>query len=222
MYLLVLGIAPSAAILIYFYYRDRYEKEPGKLLAIMFALGGGAIVPAALIESLLGLNGHEKSGMWNALYYAFIGAALVEESLKYLILRWCIWGNSHFNQLFDGIVYSIFVSLGFATVENLLYIFSYGTAIGFMRALSAIPGHALYAVTMGYYLGLARFTVRKRKRRLYLLYSLLIPLILHGLYDFLLLTRIRLMLILLLSYMIYLLTDGIKKTNMLAGVSPKK
>jgi RsiW-degrading membrane proteinase PrsW (M82 family) len=104
---------------------------------------------------------------------------------------------------YDGIVYSVFISLGFATFENLAYVLSTGFSTAVIRSLTAVPAHALFAVTMGYYLGIARFA-NLRYRRKYIILGLIIPVLLHGIYDFILLSQKLYLLALFIPYMLYL------------------
>ena len=100
-----------------------------------------------------------------------------------------IWRNRNFNEFFDGIVYACFISLGFACIENIMYVFGAGSffgsiGIGLTRALLSVPGHFLFGVLMGYYLALAKFDPQNRSK--YLIYSLIIPMLAHGVFDYIL------------------------------------
>ena len=129
---------------------------------------------------------------WTTLYLFltyFIVPGLIEEGMKYRVLRKKVWQNINFNFRFDGVVYAVFVSLGFAAVENVLYVMESGFGTAVVRALFSIPGHAMFGVVMGVYLGKARwlesnlqFQQSQAMRRR----AVLVPLVLHGTYDFLL------------------------------------
>ena len=203
MLLLAAAVAPSAALLYYFYTRDKYEKEPRKMLVKAFLIGGGLVVPVLFIELSLNIFDIAEANLLAAGYTAFVVAGLVEESSKFLFFILYIWKHRDFNEMYDGIVYSVFISLGFATVENLAYVLSTGFSTAVVRSLTAVPAHALFAVVMGYYLGIARFA-KTRYRRKYIILGLIIPVLLHGIYDFILLSQKLYLLVLFIPYMLYL------------------
>lgn len=203
MLLLAAAVAPSAALLYYFYTRDKYEKEPRKMLLKAFLIGGGLVVPVLFVELSLNIFDIEEANLIVAGYTAFVVAGFVEEFFKFLFFFLYIWKNRNFNEMYDGIVYSVFISLGFATVENLAYVLSTGFSTAVIRSLTAVPAHALFAVTMGYYLGIARFA-NLRYRQKYIILGLIIPVLLHGIYDFILLSQKLYLLALFIPYMLYL------------------
>lgn len=175
--LLHLAVLPVALLLVYIYVQDKYEKEPLGLLLLAF-FGGMIAIPmdlglVALINSI-----HYSSSLF---YSAFVEAGFCEELCKFIILFLFFWWNKNFNEHMDGIVYAVFVGLGFACVENVLYVFQGGIGTGIVRALLSVPGHFLFAVIMGYFLSLAKF--EKGQRFGYLLLSLFIPALAHGLFD---------------------------------------
>ncbi|MDX2068999.1 MAG: PrsW family glutamic-type intramembrane protease [Haliscomenobacter sp.] len=183
MSLLIASITP-VMIFMYLVYRKDKLREPRSLLLKCFFGGFLALVltliitgPIAPIAESIG------SPFWKAFYDAFCLAAIPEEFSKLLILYWVIWRNKHFDQYYDGILYAIFVSLGFALVENILYVLDGGMGVAIARAILAVPGHGFFAVLMGYYFALAKFHRGGQKNRL-LLASLGMPILFHGLYDF--------------------------------------
>lgn len=113
---------------------------------------------------------------------SLFGAALPEELLKFLFLIWIVWKNRNFNEFFDGIVYSTFLSLGFAGVENVLYVANGGIGVAISRAIFAVPAHFFFAVVMGYYLSMAKF--RKQNKLWFGFLAIAVPVLLHFLYDF--------------------------------------
>jgi RsiW-degrading membrane proteinase PrsW (M82 family) len=113
---------------------------------------------------------------------AFFKVALVEEFSKFIFIRFILYNNKNFNEPFDGIVYACMVGMGFATLENIIYVFQYGAPTGFIRIFTAVPAHATFAVLMGYFLGKAKFT--HRKELYYSFLALLIPTAFHGAYDY--------------------------------------
>ncbi|KAF0198210.1 MAG: hypothetical protein FD166_1561 [Bacteroidetes bacterium] len=184
MMLLFISVLPVIIILVYIYYKDRYEKEPLGLLLRAFL--GGVMSAVVTLLLLLPFNGYGiQTGniVAGALIKAFGWAAVPEESLKFIFLYWIIWKNRNFNEYYDGIVYAVSVSLGFACLENILYVTQNGLTVGITRAFLSVPAHALFGVVMGYFFSLARF--KNTNTFLNLSKSLLYAIILHGIYDFL-------------------------------------
>lgn len=222
MILLLASIAPSAALMYFFYMKDKYEKEPRHLLVKAFILGVIAVIPVLSVEMRLNLFDMEADrSLIAAGYTAFIVAGLVEEGFKFLVFYMLIWRNHEFDEMYDGIVYSVFVSLGFATVENIGYVLSTGFSVALLRSITAVPAHALFGVSMGYYLGIARFA-RVQSREKYLGLALLVPVILHGIYDFILMTQRYYMLTAFVIYTIYLWRRGMNNVRELVECSPYK
>jgi len=188
MFLIILAIAPSIAFIIFFYYRDRYEKEPWLLLWKCFGLGALSMFLALTVEKIFLPLVYSPEG--TTILGLFVGAffivGLSEEFSKYIVLRYYAWPKSDFDEPYDGIIYSVAISLGFATVENIFYVLTNGMKIGIIRAITAIPGHTFFGVIMGYFVGLAHFN---RKRRKVLLASGFFgAVIAHGIYNFLILS----------------------------------
>ena len=181
MALLVAAIFPVVIFLIVIYRKDT-EREPLRLVMICFFMGCAATVPIVLAELLVGQFNNFDSPLLHSLFKAFVVAAIVEEGIKFMTLYATVWGRKEFDQYYDGIVYAVFVSLGFALVENFLYVFEYGMGTMILRAVLAVPCHGLLGVAMGYFFSLARFSPTGGKRLLWL--SFLVPMIFHGLYDF--------------------------------------
>jgi RsiW-degrading membrane proteinase PrsW (M82 family) len=177
-----LAIAPGIAIAFFIYFRDRYEKEPFRLLRGSFLFGMLSIVPAALIEMAEGLVGFdETAGIVTLVFYAFLGVGLVEELSKFFFVRVYAYRKPAFNEPFDGIVYSVMVAMGFATTENILYAIQHGLGTTVVRLFTAVPLHATCGIIMGFYLGLAKFRPGPFK---YVLLGLLLATLIHGAYDF--------------------------------------
>jgi len=221
MLLLAAALAPSAALLCYFYARDKYEKEPRLLLLKAFLLGGVLVIPVLFVEMKLNIFDNSDTNLLAAGYTAFVVAGLVEESFKFLLFFLFIWKTRDFNEMYDGIVYAVFISLGFATVENIAYVLSTGLDTALVRSLTAVPAHALFAVAMGYYLGIAKFAKPQYSRR-YIRLGFMIPIVLHGIYDFILFSHKFYMLLLFLPYMMYLWKRGLKNVDELVEFSPFK
>ena len=217
MNLLLLSLAPVFIIAGYIYYRDKYDKEPLKLL--WKALGAGAIIviPVIFVEQFLSEFLPFFPGILNAAYHGFVVAAFTEESFKFLALFLLFWRTNIFNEKFDGIVYATFISLGFAGVENVMYVLEYGTSTGIIRAITAVPAHAVFGVTMGFYAGQARF-YDKQKNEL-LKKAIGIPILLHGIYDFILMTGYNWLLVFWVGFVVFLYLSALKRIKTLSDQS---
>ena len=209
--------APSIALLYYIYNRDRYEKEPRRMLIKAFLLGIAIVIPAGVIELVLSMIFPGEKGIISAIIRGFIIAGLTEELLKYYVLYKGFFKSPEFNQRFDGIVYGVFVSLGFATVENILFVYTGGVNVALTRAFTAVPAHALFGIAMGYYVGRARFATPEQSRKL-LMKAMFIPVILHGYYNFILFSENSFLLLTFLPYMLYLWSRGLRNLNELDSV----
>jgi protease PrsW len=206
---LLLALAPVLIILVYIYIRDKYEKEPFLLLLTSLIAGGFTIIPVIFIEEWLGNYALRYSGIQIAAFEAFIVAGFTEEFFKFLALFFLIWRSREFNEKFDGIVYAVFISLGFAAVENVIYLVEYGPGTGFTRALTAIPAHAIFGITMGYYFSIAKFRPGKKYYGFGL--ALVMPVLLHGIYDFILMSQLEMYLLFFVVYLFLLWRWGFKK-----------
>lgn len=226
MTLLIASITP-VLILLYLIFKKDKNKEPTGLLAKCFFGGFLSIIIALIIGLLMTYIGNAfQSPLFKSFYDAFFVAAIPEEFSKFIILYWIIWKSKFFDEHYDGIIYAVFVSLGFALVENILYVFESGIGIAFMRAILAVPGHGLFAVAMGYFLSLAKFNKQSNLQK-YLVLSLVVPIGLHGTYDFLLMYSSNLskedagyaviLLIIFTIFIIFLWRFGIKKIKILVA-----
>ncbi|MEY3060315.1 MAG: hypothetical protein RL000_1667 [Bacteroidota bacterium] len=142
---LILAIAPGVAISSYIILKDEYNKEPRKHLLISFFLGVLSIVPAILLETPLLMtssNSFFNSTLGNAVK-AFLLVALPEEIAKFIMLKTYAYRQPEFDEPFDGIVYAVMVGMGFATAENIMYVYEYGVATGVVRMFLAVPAHAI-------------------------------------------------------------------------------
>lgn len=171
-------------VIIYIYFKDKFEKEPILFLFKNFLLGAVVSILITLFLSMLAsliLPVTDEKNILQILLKAFIVVAFVEEFSKYIIVRFYAQNSKEFNEPFDGIVYAVIVSMGFAALENVLYVYQFGVSTGFLRAFTAVPAHATFGVLMGYFMGKAKFS--KNKVQLNLL-GLLVATIFHGAYDF--------------------------------------
>lgn len=183
MNLLLLAVAPAIIIIAYIYIKDKFEKEPWKLLLKNFLLGATvSVVLTFILSFIVGeiFPEFDRLNVFDMFLKAFFVVALVEEFSKYLIVRYA-QKNKAFNEPFDGIVYAVMVSMGFATLENVLYVYSYGFETGILRAFTAVPAHATFAILMGYFMGKAKFS---KNRFLLNITGLLVATAFHGAYDF--------------------------------------
>ena len=188
--LMALAVIPALFLLFYIYKQDGLEKEPPRLILRLVVLGAISTFFAGFTESIgikiLGSVFSYNSLSYRVLLY-FVVVGLSEEGFKYLVLRFSTWNSREFNCKFDGVVYAVAVSLGFALWENIQYVTSYGLSTALIRAVTAVPGHACFGVLMGAWYGLAK---RKQIQQwgnasfLARLLAVIIPTIIHGAYDF--------------------------------------
>ena len=222
MMLLAVSLAPIVLLLIYLYKRDKYEKEPKKLLAKALIFGAITVIPVFFIETWLSGYWENKynfpsNKLLTAAYDSFIVAAFTEEFFKYSVFFIFIWNNKNFNEKFDGIIYATYISLGFAAVENVLYVIDSGIGTGIIRAFTAVPAHTIFGITMGYFLALAKFT--PSKRFIYIVLSIAVPILLHGFYDFILMSQHNTLLLLFIPYLIFMVIIGLRQMKHLSKIS---
>jgi len=180
--LLAIALAPGVAIGVYIYLKDHHEREPIGLLLRAFFFGILSVVVTLLISGVIDqFITIDPSSLSEQALHAFIIVALVEEFSKFIFVRGILYRSNHFNEPFDGIVYSVMVSMGFATLENVLYAFNGGMGTAIMRMFTAVPAHATFAVLMGYYLGKAKF---EHKKSYYAFHALGVATLFHGAYDY--------------------------------------
>jgi RsiW-degrading membrane proteinase PrsW (M82 family) len=184
MVLLLSALAPVAAVIIYIYIKDKYEKESKRYLTLAFVLG--AIVSIIITTVLymffdLFLPLPDDYSIWQQFVKAFFVVALIEEFSKYIMVRGFLQPRTVFNEPFDGIVYAVMVSMGFAAVENIMYVIQGGMEVAMLRAFTAIPAHATFGIIMGYYMGKAKFSKHPIKWNLI---GLFLAVLFHGAYDF--------------------------------------
>ena len=184
------AIIPAVVLLIKVYQADRLEKEPVSLILSLVFFGVLSTAIAMVLEqvgtAVLGNYLPEGSVAYNAVLYFGI-VAFSEEGAKYLLLKKRTWRNINFNCQFDGVVYAVFVSLGFALWENISYVLMYGLSTALVRAVTAVPGHACFGVFMGVWYGLAKRLHGQGKdgaSKLCRVLALLLPAFLHGCYDY--------------------------------------
>lgn len=178
--------------MLYFYKRDTHEPEPQEKVAQMMGWGALCVIPALILELTAPaifplVNG---DNLFSIALNAYLVVALAEELCKFIAVKKKIYDDPELDEPYDGVVYCVATSLGFAIVENVLYVFSGGFGVGILRALMAVPAHALFAVFMGYYVGKSKFVEDPGLRTRYLATGLLVAVASHGTYDFVLFTNI--------------------------------
>jgi len=188
MHYITIALAPGIAICLYFFYKDIYNREPRLNIFVSFFLGCFAIIPAIIFENLFSytINGT----ITGVAIFSYGVVAFSEEFSKFLALRYYSYPKKSFDEPLDGIIYSVMVSMGFASIENLMYVYSFaqdgrGIEVGFSRMFLSVPAHASFAVVMGYFVGKAKFN--SAKSFILLFNGILLAVFFHGTYDFFLL-----------------------------------
>jgi len=180
-----MALVPGLILVGYFYRRDVLKPEPKRMVLKVFLGGVMCTLPALLMEISLGsLRAFFPHPLFRAAFDAFVIAALSEELMKFLVVWFMVYSRPEFDEVTDGIVYTIAASMGFALLENILYVTQGGMAVALIRGFTAVPLHASASGIMGYYLGLSRKTTRVDKRQGYIVQGLLGAIVVHGIYDF--------------------------------------
>ena len=202
------GIAPGFALLSYFYLRERFNSEAVPTLIRLFIFGAILVFPLMFIQYVLEF----ELTIQSAFIQSFFISALLEEFFKWFLLIYIVFHHVNFEQRYDGIVYGVTISLGFATAENILYLLANGIEFALGRAVLPVSSHALFGVIMGYYLGRAKFKQDKKLIRIWLSSALFVPMVLHGTYDFILLSG-KHWGFYMLPFMIFLWWFGLRKVK---------
>ena len=186
---IALAVLPCLGIVYLIYRADLYEKEAIFPLAICFSLGMIITFPLFELQAFFHrINISATDTILLALFSSFILVSLTEESLKFLALRLYPYNKSFFNEPIDGIVYATMIGMGFATIENIFYAYQYEISTTLIRGITAVPAHASFAAIMGFFVGKARFSEKNRRR--FLLAGWLVPVGVHGLYDFFIIQQV--------------------------------
>ena len=217
--MMVLAVLPAAFLLVYIYVKDKHEKEPLGLLASLFVLGALTTVSAMVVETTFG----SLAGMIlppDSIPYKFIEnffiVAATEEAGKYVVLRLRTWKSPEFNYTFDAVVYAVVVSLGFATLENILYLLNGSLETAIARAVLSVPGHAIDGVFMGFFYGVAKHAQRmgdNKRCSTNLWLALIAPIVIHGLYDFFISVEL---LVVFLAFEVVITVIAVKYINRLS------
>ncbi|MBO8163037.1 MAG: intramembrane metalloprotease PrsW [Brevibacillus sp.] len=203
------ALAPGIALLSYFYLRDNLQPEPISMVIRSFVFGILLVFPIMMLQYVIQVEWN-LTDMW---FQAIVSSALVEEFFKWLIVYYTAYKHLSFDEPYDGIVYAVAVSLGFATLENFLYLITNGLDMAFWRALLPVSGHALFGIFMGYYLGLGKFTHQGSLKARRLLVSLLLPTAMHSAYNLILLSG-QYWIWLITPFMLLLWWRGLKKVEL--------
>lgn len=204
--LIIVAIIPALIGLLSIYLTDRVDKEPAKLLFLTYVLGAFVVLPSIVVEEIL-VKFNIFPGIYGALFNAYIVAGLTEEYFKRLVVLKLPFRTSYFNEKLDGIIYCVFAALWFATVENIIYVafrYTNNPFIGLYRGIFSVPAHGIFGITMGYYLSLSKFNtdgdwkIKHRKK------SLLMPVILHGTFDFILMANVPGLTLFFVPYVLFL------------------
>lgn len=210
--ILAASLIPPMFLLWKVYEHDKIEKEPFGLLFTIFLFGMVSTLPAGFLETvgmvvlnrILPQSGDPR--LFNLIFY-FIVVGGAEELVKFLAMKIPTWKNPEFNYVFDGVVYGVTASLGFAALENVLYVLDSGLATAGIRAWTAIPLHCITGIFMGHYYGVAKAADMwgdRGARSSLQLKSLLIPILIHGAYDFIATDGSEILIIAFLVYIVIL------------------
>lgn len=214
--LVIIAVIPGIALALGLYLTDRYDREPVKLLVKLFFFGMLSAVPTIFVERFLS-NLNFLPGLLSIAWTTYIVAGFTEEYFKRLVVMRVAYYHNAFNEKLDGIIYCAFSALGFATIENIMYVVSGFDAdpyIWLYRGILSVPAHMLFAVTMGYYLSLARFSPDKQTASHYFARSLIIPILFHGTFNFILMAKIPLLMILFIPFVITMWIVSLRKLNL--------
>ena len=182
---LLITILPSILIILFFVKSDRFPEPTSEIIKVFF-YGILLCIPAFYINTALN-EIYSNTNISEALIRSFLSAAPVEEVLKFTVLYSLVYKMKDFNEPIDGIVYGVSVSLGFATLENIYYVYVlsdyFGTtsqSLAILRSFSAIPAHGIFGATMGYFF--MKYTFIKKENNLAL--CMIVPILLHGAYNY--------------------------------------
>lgn len=189
MNLIFLALIPGILIIVYIFRKDKVESEPLSLIFKLLIFGALSCIPAIFMEGFMGTlmpAGFTEGSVGYAVFTAFLVAALCEELCKFLLLWLGSWRNSNFNYRFDGIVFGVCVAVGFALLENVMYVLEGGFYVALMRGVMAVPLHAFCGVFMGIHYGAAkRYSIEGQHSKAAgsIFLALFAPFLIHGIYD---------------------------------------
>jgi RsiW-degrading membrane proteinase PrsW (M82 family) len=210
------AIAPGIAILSYFYLRDNLQPEPISMVIRTFIFGVLLVIPIMVLQYIMQTEWNWKDGLAANIFTS----AVVEEFFKWMVVYFTAYKHVEFDEPYDGIVYAVAVSLGFATLENLFYLLINGVNIAFWRAVLPVSSHALFGVWMGYYLGRAKFSNHSRAEYLRLWVSVGLPIGLHAVYNAIFLATQH-WIWFIVPFMFLLWWQGLKKVRLAHDIGSK-
>lgn len=212
--LLGVAIIPPLLLFLLTWILDREDKEPILLLGGLFLAGMVSCFPIGIAELILEFFNFFKEGSYLYTFVdMFLIVAICEEVGKFLIVFLITWWSKNFNYRYDAILYSVSVSLGFATLENVLYVLTTqfedgsGLSVAILRAFLAVPGHFTWAVIMGFFYGLAKsYMIKKETRKMIGMFALglILPIFAHGFYDFCLTIENPIFIIILFFFVLFI------------------
>jgi len=209
-----LALIPVIVLVIFLLAVDRHDREPIRLLGKVFLFGMLSSIPILVIEMIL-VRFNIFAGILGIIFQSFIVAGLTEEYMKRMVVMKTAYRHPAFNEKMDGIIYCAFAALGFAAVENVLYLSSYfqdAPSVALYRAIFSVPGHMLFAVTMGYYLALSKYAESPGLSRKFYSRSLIYPVLLHGTFNTILSLNLPILLV-FVPFIIFLWVYNMKKLN---------
>ncbi|WLR46729.1 glutamic-type intramembrane protease PrsW [Halobacillus litoralis] len=205
MAILTAAISPAVAIMTFIYLSKRIELEPLPLIIRMFIIGVIMVFPIMFIQYAF-----ETENVFHSSFLkSFFLAGLLEEFFKWFFLLFVAYRHSDFDHHYDGIIYGVAISLGFATIENIIYIFQNGIEIAILRAVFPVSSHALFGIIMGFYMGKAKF--RTKRSNWCLALGLAIPVGLHVMYDYIITVKEMTWMYWITPFMIILWLIGFRK-----------
>ena len=225
--LFTVSVLPIFLIGMFIYKKDR-EKEPSELLMKLCLGGIGSCFLVLILSSVLGLiftmffADTNDLNLIELVVYAFVCVALVEEFCKWIVAYKISYNDKDFDEFYDAILYCMFVALGFACFENLLYVYENGIGTGVVRTLLAVPGHACDGMFMGYYFGLSKLGALNNRKDLKiknLVLSILVPTIMHGVYDYCLFTQRTVFIVLFLIFVVCIYVYVFKKIKKISSIN---
>lgn len=212
--LLFMAVLPAIVFILIMVYLDRYDREPIRYMVRYFLWGAFSVLPVLGLEAILAILNPFRGSMLEVFYFAFVVAGFSEEFIKRKFLLRNLWQADFFDQRLDGIVFSVLIALGFATVENISYIFfqyAQEPLVAIYRGVLSVPAHMLFAIAMGYEVSLAKFSPTDRDRTYHLLKSLWVPVLLHGFFDFILMAQQWGWMVFFFPFLLYLWISNVRK-----------
>lgn len=229
--LLFLALIPGILIIVYVYYKDKLDPEPKGMIIKTVLLGASSGILAMIMELILEIIYPKfmEGTLGYALVNAFLLAAFCEEIVKYLALRISTWRSPEFNYRFDGIVYGVCSAVGFALLENVLYVAQYGLSTAITRAFLAVPLHAFCGVFMGIFYAYSKkadLMGKKKEQYLCTFLALFVPMMIHGVYDTFafLTTAVSTILLLIFVFILYIVSiiqiNSLSRRDIYGGFYP--